>query len=129
MRTNCLHDEGALSGELVETPFGKRLAGGHEAKLRRLRVRLLNRALGAVEELAQRDCPRRGVDYAQPPVVGKRRNAVLVHEEASVDDQPRRNRPNLRQQKCVADGNRRDVGGGKHERRDLGLARQRLLAD
>ena len=44
-----------------------------------------------VEELSQRNCSRLDIDNTQTQVVLERRDAILIHDEAAVNDEPRRN--------------------------------------
>ena len=66
---------------------------------------------------------------AETAIVRERQDAVLVHDEASVDDKPRRNGPDLRQKERIAHVKRREVGRRKRKSRKLRLARQHRVAN
>ena len=97
--------------------------------MRRGRRLLRRRILRPVEELAQRQGTRFGFDDAETAIVLERQNAVLVHDEASVDHKSRRNGPDLRQKERIAHVKRREVGRRKRKSRKLRLARQHRVTN
>ena len=84
-------------------------ARGDKPKLHRARPFFRNWILRSVEEIPQRHVTRLCYDDAKTPIVPERSDAVLVHKEAPVRNEPRRHSADLRQKKRIANSKRRKV--------------------